>query len=172
MTFRKNKGVPTEERFWSRVDKNGPIVPYVGTPCWVWIDTFADARYGGFGANKRQYLSHRFSYELHYGAIPKGMQVLHKCDIKPCVRPDHLFLGTQSDNIRDMYKKGRYVEKRPRDYGPKGENHHKAKLTTQQVLEIRELHKSGISQKEIASRYETGETNIWFIVHNLSWKHI
>jgi len=72
--------------------------------------------------------THRVSWELHYGPIPKGMSVLHKCDNPPCVRPDHLFLGTQQDNLQDMRNKGRHR------WGL-GERHAHAKLTTEIVLE-------------------------------------
>jgi HNH endonuclease len=89
-----------EFRFWFRVDKTGD--------CWTWTGGKSRNGYGAFWTKeKRLVRASRFSYEQHYGPIPNGMVVCHRCDNPPCVRPDHLFLGTQSDNMRDMWQKGR-----------------------------------------------------------------
>lgn len=93
---------PAETRFWMRVDKSGE--------CWTWTAARGDHGYGSFTDDDgRSVSAHRFSHQLHYGPIPKGLVVCHKCDNPPCVRPDHLFLGTQADNVRDMQAKGRAV---------------------------------------------------------------
>lgn len=83
--------------------------------CWNWLGgLFKETGYGKFNAGKGENgktitaYAHRVSYELHTGPIPEGMQVLHRCDNPRCVRPDHLFLGTQLDNMRDMIAKGRH----------------------------------------------------------------
>lgn len=87
------------DRFWARVDKSGE--------CWVWTGAALPAGYGRWKGAHRLVYAHRFSWELANGPIPDGMLVCHRCDNPPCVRPDHLFLGTPTDNIRDMNAKGR-----------------------------------------------------------------
>jgi hypothetical protein len=99
--YRPRALVPAEERFWKKVNKT--------EDCWLWLGHLQ--RYGRFKPqgirNSPQVLAHRYSYELHFGPIPIGMNVLHKCDNPACVNPDHLFLGTQKDNVIDMMNKGR-----------------------------------------------------------------
>lgn len=95
---RKNPRKPAADRFWAKVAK--------GDDCWLWTGAVAGYPGNDYGAfNKGK--AHRFSWELHRGPIPAGLFVLHKCDVTRCVRPDHLFLGTQKDNMQDMVAKGR-----------------------------------------------------------------
>lgn len=118
----RNKGVSlvdvnitdsTHDRFMSKVDKNGPqpdtdTPHYVGlSKCWTWTAAFRRDGYGVFGFGGSMKAAHRVSHQLHVGDVPEGMCVLHKCDNKKCVNPDHLTLGTLKDNHRDMRSKGR-----------------------------------------------------------------
>lgn len=87
-------------RFWSNVDKSGE--------CWIWTGNRDDGGYGRLGFNYKQYKAHRLSYDMEYGGLAPGMVICHHCDNPSCVRPTHLFKGTQADNMRDRYRKGRY----------------------------------------------------------------
>ena len=96
------KGTP-EERFWAKVRKGDP------DECWIWIASKGGHGYGTFRADKDTVTkAHRFSWELHNGKIPKGMMVLHRCDIPLCVNPAHLFIGNHTDNMQDMMIKCRH----------------------------------------------------------------
>jgi hypothetical protein len=88
------------DRFWSKVRKSDG--------CWLWGASIKTTGYGQFFRGPRIEKAHRVSYELTHGPIPEGLYVLHRCDVRACVRPDHLFLGTISDNSRDMIYKGRH----------------------------------------------------------------
>lgn len=105
--------IPAEERFWQRVDKT--------ETCWLWTGDKYPTGYGRIKVNGKFKSTHRFSYELNVGEIPKGeghhgICVCHKCDIKSCVRPDHLFLGTMMDNMHDMIRKGRKIYTHDRNF--------------------------------------------------------
>jgi hypothetical protein len=93
---------PAEERFWRRVDKTGG--------CWNWTGGRGDHGYGSFTGDGGVAISaHRYSFQLHNGPIPDGLVICHCCDNPACVKPEHLFLGTQRDNVHDMIQKGRRV---------------------------------------------------------------
>ena len=148
--------LPIEIRFWNKVNKTDT--------CWLFTGYKNKKGYGKFKVNK-QILAHRFSYELHYGPIPKGMYVCHKCDNPPCIRPDHLFLGTQKDNMDDMLLKGRN--------NPKfGEDNAASKLTDANVRFIRSYPIYRGSQTELAKQFNVSQELISKIVNNKNWKHI
>ncbi len=129
--------------------------------CWLWIGKKGPKNYGIAVYRGRSMLAHRFSYELHYGSLSMdGMNVLHRCDNPKCVRPDHLFLGTQQDNIDDMHKKQRHAH---------GERMHNAKLTDDDVRTIRTSPKTGA---DLAREFGVTSGTISSIKHRLSWRHV
>lgn len=156
---------PTE-RFWDRVDKNGPIHPIHGR-CWTWTGTVTTADgYGQIIANRRLTIAHRYSWILNVGIIPDGLWVLHHCDNPLCVNPAHLFLGNHVDNVTDMVRKGRQV---------KGERAKFTKLSEWQVLEIRRRYRpkgGNDSGRSLAKEFGVKPDTIIDIVNRHTWKHL
>lgn len=109
--------------------------------------------------------AHRWAWEDEHGPIPKGLCVLHRCDVPACVRPDHLFLGTQVENIADMFAKGRQQRSR-------GERCGNSKLARIQVREILRRRAAGETQSELARHFGTCQANISLIVRRLTWAHV
>jgi hypothetical protein len=137
---------------------------FLVTPgCWLWQKGKRNG-YGQFDLKGKTVSPHRASYEFYVGKIPDGLRVLHKCDNPPCVNPDHLFLGTDRDNVADCIKKGR--AKRLRFLG--GENG-RAKLTQESALKIRADKRKLI---EIAADYGVTSTTVCDIKAGRRWKHI
>lgn len=153
----ENHKLETPARFWSRVEKTDT--------CWLWTGELNSKGYGVFATapfGTKQ--AHRYSWILHYGPIPKGMNVCHHCDNPRCVRaPGHLFLGTPKDNSQDASRKGRM---------PRGERCYFAKLTEPQALEILQLSTSGASRDELALRYNVSKQTITRIKLGQNWKHL
>ena len=162
----KPKG--TVNRFWEKVDKNGPIHSILGTSCWMWTSGLRDSGYGNFWTGTDFIAAHRFSYELHVGPIPDGLYVCHHCDNRPCCNPEHLFVGTHQDNMTDMVVKGRH-------YAGNhflGETNPSAKLTEADVLCIRELAQEGAPRKQIAAAFGVSVGMVEQITSRRAWKHI
>ena len=113
--------------------------------------------------------AHRLSYTIFVGDIPDGMLVLHSCDNPACINPEHLFLGTQSDNIMDALKKKRYKSNWPHR---KGSDNPWAKTTEADVLSIRSEYAAGARQVDLASKYGLHQTTISDIVRRKIWKHV
>lgn len=98
------------EEFARRINENGSLI--LDTPCWEWIGNKSQNGYGQFSSRYFSTLAHRASWEIFVGPIPDGLYICHRCDNKSCVNPEHLFLGTQHDNMLDMVQKGRSVKGR------------------------------------------------------------
>jgi hypothetical protein len=174
-----------DDRFWAkvRVAENG---------CWLWTGALAGG-YGMLGRNHRMYGAHRYCFEMTCGSIPDGLLVLHTCDNPACVRNDdegwyelndilhprrgHLWLGTHQDNVDDMMGKGRQVpglgghpsQGHPM---PSGETHWAARLTAEQVREIRRQSREGLSLTELASLYGVSVGHISGILTRRKWRDL
>jgi hypothetical protein len=181
----------TEEHiriFWSRVEK---LATECG--CWIWIGACGDSTHGQQRIHDVICATHRVSWAIHHGPIPSGLNVLHHCDNPSCVRPDHLFLGTQQDNVDDMMRKGRastgarhseilkrvvqrganHVFKRRPDLIPRGEAQGQAKLKTIDVIAIREIYARGfVTQQQLGTMYGVHQNCISQIIRRVRWSHI
>lgn len=177
-----------EMRFWGKVR--------IGDGCWEWQAAIKKgAGYGVFGVStaRRAQRAHRVAYELANGPIPDGMLVCHRCDNPRCVRPSHLFLGTAADNSADMVSKDRQVRgdlhhfrrdpstrptgdrngsRRHPERRRRGEEGPNAKLTAEQVREIRTLASSGLGARPIAERFGVSRTLVRLIVARRTWRHV
>jgi hypothetical protein len=116
--------------------------------------------------------AHRVSWILHHGSIPDGMSVCHRCDTPACVRPDHLFLGTQLDNMRDSTRKRRNGKYRYPNNFHKGSQCWKAVLTDEDVRAIRSRLASGAGQHQLAREYGVAPPTINRIAKRVTWKHV
>ncbi len=151
-TYRPRLGFPAS--FWARVEKTDG--------CWRWNGT-TNGDYGTIW-NPRMYrtmFAHRLSWEMAFGAIPDGMWVLHRCDRPLCVRPEHLFLGDVTDNMRDMVAKGR---------GLVGELNGQSRLTSAIVLSARDRHRNGESINSLAREFSVSGQTMGKAVRGVTWK--
>lgn len=139
-----------EDTFNLRVDKS--------EDCWNWTGGISKDGYGMFCWKLKYYKAHRLAYELAHGwgSLPNDLCICHHCDNRLCVRPDHLFLGTNADNVKDKLKKGRQP----------------SKLLKQDVLDIRARYSQGVTQSQLAQEYKVEQTTISHIILRKNWKHI
>jgi len=136
--------------------------------CWEWRVARGAGGYGGICIKGKNYIAHRVAWLLFRGEIPNGLLVLHKCDNRRCVNPDHLFLGTHLDNARDKIAKGR-----DRYNPPRGTKVNSAKLTEAEVLEIRQIHAAGeMGCRRLAKRFGVNKSTMCSILNGKTWKHL
>lgn len=143
------------KRFWAKVDKSGD--------CWLWTAGKVTRGYGAFHIKDKQIRAHRASMIIEHGGIPDGKWVLHKCNVRACVRPDHLYFGTPQDNSNDMKKAGTVVGYK------KGEAHPNTTFTADIVKYIRDEHSKGRTQLSLAAELKVSQPTIYKIVHNITW---
>lgn len=145
-------------RFWMYVER-----PDDTDACWLWTGYISENGYGIFGIKGRQYKAHRVSYFIEHGRIDNDRLVLHRCDVRACVNPAHLFLGTPKDNSQDAVRKGRNTKLY-------GEQNGKAKLTRAAVLAIRRMCKrGGVYQKTVAKQFGVSEATVSYVVKGGRW---
>lgn len=148
--------------FWKKIDKKND------DECWEWKASTTKDGYGKYSVrysknNCKTFRASRIVYYLYYGFIDNNLLVCHKCDNPLCCNPNHLFLGTVTDNQIDCVMK-------KRNNPAKGERH--SKLKNEDVKNIRSLVKNGCSQINVAKKYKVGKNCIWNIIHNNTWKEI
>jgi hypothetical protein len=154
----------TIDRFWAKVDKNGPLPahrPELG-PCWVWTAHVGTSGYGQLFLCGKKVSAHRTVFLLTFGRLPNPC-ALHHCDNRKCVNPAHLFEGTVRDNNVDRDRKGRTVTLM-------GETHGMAKLTERSVAAIRSAR--GESQRALAARFGVTRIQIRNVIRKVSWSHV
>jgi hypothetical protein len=161
--------------FWTFVDKNGPVPehrPDLG-PCWVWTAGCDSNGYGVITVAKgKKDRTHRVAWQLGVGPIPDGMHVLHHCDNPPCTNYErHLFLGTHADNMRDMGDKERAGFQRHPEAAVRGEKSCNAKLTEDQVREMRRRYRPG-NGAALAREFNIHQKTLMQIVNRTSWRHV
>jgi len=142
------------QRFWSKVD------PAPSECCWEWTACKFPLGYGQFKLNYRNLSAHRVAYTLAKSEIPDDLIVRHTCDNRLCCNPDHLILGTHTDNMADRQERNRQA---------KGEQHSKSKLTAKQVMEI---YSSLLPRNELAKLYNISKRNVFYIKSKQRWKHL
>lgn len=146
-----------KERFLACVEKTDT--------CWLWKTALVHDGYGRFmNYDQKGERAHRASYRMFVGEIPKGMFVMHTCDVRNCVNPDHLRVGTHTDNMRDKKEKNR-------TYKANGTTNHFSKLTDSDVLAIRKLAKNQTHQS-IADQFNVSQPTVTDIVNRRTWKHL
>lgn len=159
--------------------------------CWIFTGALNNKKQGiGYGVttyNRKRILAHRLSYNLFKGQIAKGLCVCHTCDNRKCCNPDHLWLGTHTENIKDAFKKGRLapiwgrkktqeekdkIQRNRSIPDQKGEKHHNSKLKNDQVIEIRKLLNKKVKYREISEKFGIDICSIPDIKFRRTWKHI
>ena len=150
----QHTALPMPERFWNYTKKDGD--------CLAWTGCIRKDGYGAFQLNSKSHLAHRIAYQLSSGEDHIALCVLHKCDNRKCVKPSHLFLGSQKDNIADMVSK-------QRQKGAVGEKHPNSKLNDMDILAIRNSSKGSAI---LAADYDVARCTIHRIKSRKAWSHI
>ena len=151
---RYGKGRFTKEFIKDRVSNNE-------NDCWIWNGSKHRQGYGHIRYNGKTALAHRVSWMIYNGGISEGIKVCHYCDEPSCVNPEHLFLGTQLDNVEDCIKKGRFTRNIPKT--------RRIKLNWEQVHQIKTLHGEGMKRKELEKKFNVSQTCIAKILTGVSW---
>jgi hypothetical protein len=145
---------------WARLESH--TIPEPNSGCLLWLKCVGNNGYGNIRIAKRTWTTHRLAWHAAFGPIPDGMHVCHKCDVRSCLNPNHLFIGTNADNVADMVAKGRVQR-------AKGSQSSGAVLTEDVVLAIRAAKGTN---RAIAKRFGVFHTTIGAIRRRETWKHV
>lgn len=133
-------------RFWSKVKKAD------GDGCWEWAGSLDTKGYGNFNVDGSSRRASKVAYEMAHGVSTLGVHVLHRCDNRKCVRPDHLFLGTNADNVADKVAKGRQS----------------MKLKPESVVALRGRYAAGgVTQRQLADEFGIGQAQVSRIINHV-----
>lgn len=178
---------------WTQLiaDLESRMIPEPNSGCWLWLGAATQSHggclYGHRILNGKKWKVHRLMWVLCKGEIPPGLFVCHKCDVGLCINPDHLFLGTAADNNKDRRRKKRdhwfknntvasktlaAARKKAVHAAARGEDAGNAKLTENQIIEIRDLRIIGLTQQRIATKYSVSQNTIHRILAGKTWCHV
>lgn len=151
-------------RFWNKVNRRS------SSDCWNWIGSLnTKTGYGQIGVGsdsngtRAMRLAHRISWLIHFGEVPEKKQVLHKCDNRKCVNPNHLYLGTHKDNMQDAYNRMTMI---------RGERHHNAKLTKEKVIELRNRYADGESIRSLSRSFKLDRATVKASATRKTWRQV
>jgi HNH endonuclease len=148
------KNVPMLKRFERK------YIPEPNSGCWLWTGVLHEGGYGEFREAGSRIRAHVWAYKTFVGSIPVGLFVLHKCDVRSCVNPEHLYVGTKRQNTADAIARDRF---------PRGENHSATTLNESQIVAIR---KDLRKQRDIAADYGVQQMTISNIKRRVTWRHV
>lgn len=161
MRARVNGRLPLAARF------EASHMPVTECGCWLWLGKVDGEGYGSITHRGREWRAHRMAWELAHGALPPGLSVCHRCDVRVCVNPAHLFLGTQGDNVRDCWRKGR-----GRHAVRRGDGSLPVRLVAAQVRAIRAAGAAGELQATIAKAFGVTTSHVSRILTGRSWGYL
>lgn len=148
-------------RFEAKIDRNGPVMPGMTTPCHLWTGNRSDRGYGQVKVNGRTRRATHIALGLAGRPLPTGLVACHRCDNPPCVREDHLFHGTSTENVRDSVSKGRHATGEKNGVG--------GKLSREDVDRIRELGATGKHHREIGAKFGVSHCLVGKILRRELW---
>lgn len=156
----------TEEEVIERLEEK--YVEDDDTNCWEWTAATNKSGYGRIRIDDVLRYAHRVSYRIHVGDLDDGAQVNHRCHNPRCINPDHLYSGTQKDNIEDAIEQGEFLESKPR-----AQDNPNTVLTEEQVREIRQLYReTDHTQRSLASKFDVSKGAIQDVLERKSWDHL
>jgi len=167
-----------------RLDRH--VMPEPNSGCWIWLGAMQSGGYGSVWFGNRTERVHRVSWIAHFGEIPERLCVCHRCDVRLCINPEHLFLGTLLENNQDRHVKGRdfIATNRAAALGilakarshvrvtPSGTINANARLREEDIPAIRAAFAEGVSTHELARRYGVTQPTMWRVTSGKGWQHV